>query len=247
MRKNASVKNIVIPAKAGIQRSASARHITNTPSNQHSARPLCSLSLTLDSRLRGKGGGGKSSFLILSVFLLTLLSATPAFASTQAKTLGTFGAWKAYAYDEGGQTVCYMVTTKNIKPLPKKNNMPAYLMITHRPIEASTDVISYAASMPLDSSRGVKMHVGTSNFSFFSVGNTAWARDALIDHRIAAALQHAPTAQFTGFPAKKGVKPIKDSFDLTGAEPAYRAIGKACGLPQPKQAPKKAPHKVKHK
>ena len=184
---------------------------------------------------------------IFLLIILVLSFSSPAFA--KEKNLGTFGAWKAYAYDEGGQTVCYMVTTKAMKSGNILRRAPAYLMITHRPIEASTDVVSYDAGTLLASSRGVKMHIGQASFDFFSVHNTAWARDALVDHKIAAAIQHTATAQITAFPAKKGATPIKDVFDLTGAEPAYHAIGKACGLPLPKSAVKKPhiPHLSKHK
>ena len=175
--------------------------------------------------------------LVFLFALLTLSFSPPAIA--KEKDLGTFGSWKAYAYDEGGQTVCYMVTTKTVKTTKVKNRAPAYLMITHRPIEASTDVVSYDAGTLLASSHNVTMHIGKTSFDFFSVHNTAWARDALVDHKIAAAIQHTPTAQITGLSAKKGAKPIRDIFDLSGAEPAYRAIGKACGLPLAKPTAKK--------
>ena len=174
--------------------------------------------------------------LCLSAFLT---AAHPSFA--KEKTLGSFGAWRAYSYDEGGQTVCYMVTTKTLKSSGPKKRATPYLMITHRPVEASTDVVSYGAGTLIDSRRGIKLHVGKTIFDLFSVRDTAWARDSLTDHKLATALRNAPKTQATGFPDKKGISAINDLFDLTGAPLAYHAISKACGLPDttPKRSGKK--------
>jgi hypothetical protein len=171
----------------------------------------------------------------------------------------SFGVWNAYANNEGGQLVCYMVTTNAVKSIgPAKRTTP-YLMITHRPTEASRDVISYGGGAMLNAKRGVRLHVGKDIFDLFSVRDTAWARDALTDHKIAAALRKTATVTLTAFADKKGHQPIKDNFALTGTDAAYRAIGKACGSPEPalqkpaaakpkklhrtKGPPKKAPQK----
>ena len=50
-------KNIVIPAKAGIQRRASARHKRQPIFQFDPLRLICSLSLALDSRFRGNDSG----------------------------------------------------------------------------------------------------------------------------------------------------------------------------------------------
>jgi hypothetical protein len=163
--------------------------------------------------------------------------AKAATSAAKEKNLGVFGAWHTYSYNEAGQTVCYMVTTKTLQSSgPKKHGMP-YLMITHRPIEASTDVVSYGAGTMVNARHGVKMTVGKNVFDMFSVRDTSWTRDAQTDHKLAAAIRTAPTAQATGLPDKKAGKAIKDQFDLTGALAAYHAIGKACGLPG--ETPKK--------
>lgn len=171
-------------------------------------------------------------YAVLLAVLTTVYSA-PARATTQPfkeRDLGTFGTWRTYAYDEGGQTVCYMVTTKTVQAKgPAKRTAP-YLMITHRPVEASTDVFSYGAGALLDAKHGVKLEVGKTDFDLFSVRDTAWARDALTDHKLAAALRNAARAQVVGISSQNKIATINDVFDLTGALQAYRAINKACGL-----------------
>ncbi len=181
------------------------------------------------------------AFPILLCALLLCLP-LPSFAASEPKSLGIFGNWQTYEDQQGGQTVCYMATTKRIKPAVEKKPRTPYLMITHRPIEASTDVISYNSGLQLDPKRGVKLTLGAQSFDFFAVSDTAWARDSLADHKAAAALRKTPKADLLAYPTKKGAKPLHDFFDLSGAEAAYRAISKACGLPL---AEEKKPVKAK--
>lgn len=189
-----------------------------------------------------------------SVSLLVLLTAffasstgAGAAETSKERDLGTFGAWRTSAYDEGGQSVCYMSTTKMIKSSgPKKRTAP-YMMITHRPVEASTDVFSYGAGAVLDTKHGVNIQIGKDVFDLFSARDTAWARDSLTDHKLAAALRGSARAQISAIPSQGGTTTITDVFDLTGALEAYRAINKACGLPDvatAKPALKKAPVKA---
>ncbi len=178
------------------------------------------------------------SVLFIVWVVLALFGACPSAdaATGKEKDLGAHGAWHAYAYDEGGQTVCYMVTTKTIKASPSKSakqrNSP-YLMITHRPVEASTDVFSYGAGTALDAKHGARISVDQKSFDLFSVRDNAWARDARTDHKIAEAIRKAKFAQVAGIVAEGRMQTLNDKFDLTGASAAYKAIGKACGLPDP--------------
>jgi hypothetical protein len=161
--------------------------------------------------------------------------------AAKEKPLGVFGVWNAFTYEQGGQTVCYMVTTKTVKSAgPAKREGP-YLMITHRPIEGSIDVFSYGAGTLLDPKRDVSLRAGKSAFDLFAARDVAWARDAQTDHKLAAAIKNAATAETKAIPAKRG-KAIDDVFDLKGAAAAYNAIGKACGLPG--ESPKKSPPKT---
>ncbi len=168
----------------------------------------------------------RALFLTLLV-VCSLLS--PCSVLAKEKSLGSFGPWRAYVSTEGGQTVCYMVTTQRIKPSAVKKRGTPYVMITHRPIEASTDVISYGAGALMNSRKPVRLITGKNIFELFSVRDTAWARDALTDHKIVAQIKNFPTLKLSGFTAKKPAA-IIDIFDVAQAQSAYRAIGKACGL-----------------
>lgn len=187
----------------------------------------------------------RTAFVFLSVgmFFLLLPSICVAQVSQKEKDLGRFGAWQAYAYDEGGQKVCYMVSVKTSKA-PKGKGRTSYLMITHRPIEASLDVFSYGAGEALDAKQGVKVRIGEDSYDLFSVKDTAWARDARTDHRLAAAVKKGSTVHVTGLSAKGKASVVRDTFSLTGSSSAYRAISKACGLPEPKVLKNPEPKKA---
>lgn len=120
-------------------------------------------------------------------------------------------------------------------------------MITHRPSESSSDVISYAAGTKFKPASEVQVSVGAKQFSLFTQSDTAWSRDAVTDHAIASAIRHGASMTVIGVSAQ-GVK-IADTVQLKGASAAYAAIGKACGLvvdePKPKQAAQKTVKKAK--
>jgi hypothetical protein len=174
---------------------------------------------------------------------MILSAASP--VEAKQKSLGTFGAWSAFSDNEGGQVVCYMVTSKAVTSVGPANRSPPYLMITHRPIEGSTDVFSYGAGTLLNTKQNVLVTVGKTSFNLFAVHDIAWARDALTDHRLSSELRHVLRAQTKATPAKRGGKAIGDVFDLTGAPAAYHAIGKACALPEDKPKPVTAKKTVK--
>lgn len=172
--------------------------------------------------------------------------ALPAFAQPAAampKSLGVFGAWTAYALTENGQKTCYMVARAHAGKSKIKRG-PAWLTITDRPGENSRDVISYTSGYNYKAGSDADMRIGKNSFSLFTQQDTAWARDTLTDHQIAAAILKAPGLSVTGIPAAKGAKSVTDVIDLKDAAAAHHAIGKACGM-EPETVSKPAPAKKK--
>lgn len=182
-------------------------------------------------------------YLRFVLTVLFLLATLPAHA--QQKSLGTFGAWQAFTYQESGQTVCYMV--KEAKFAAAKNSKlkrgPAFLMITHRPDENTKDVVSYAAGYNFKAGSTVDMVFGKESFELFTSRDTAWSRDAKTDHALTAAIKSHANVKISAAPDQKGLKNTTDTLDLTGSAQAYQAINRACGyesMPAAKAAPKSA-------
>lgn len=183
----------------------------------------------------------KRSFLTLlvGVSILSGVGMSSALAEPP-KSLGKFGYWAAYATQEGENKVCYMSITAAApeKKGSKTKRGNVVLMITHRPTEGSTDVISYAAGTKFKSSSDATFKIGGQDFNLFTQGDTAWARDAVGDHAIAAALRKAQSLTVLG--TTSGGAAIADTVNLKGVADAYYAIGTACGLQveKPKTAAK---------
>ncbi|HEU0118233.1 MAG TPA: hypothetical protein VFR09_06320 [Alphaproteobacteria bacterium] len=176
---------------------------------------------------------GLCRFIIAAILITGLTGPALAATASAQKPLGTFGAWQTYSYNEGGQPVCYMVKAAKI-PAPKNKKFrrgPAFLMITHRPSENSTDVVSYTAGYNLKPSSDVKVTIGRASFDLFSQKDAAWSRDAHTDHLLATAIRSNTNMKIVGIPAQN-VSAITDTLDIKGAAQAYQAIGKACGLEQ---------------
>lgn len=163
-------------------------------------------------------------------------------AATAPKLLGKFGYWSAYQMFEGENPVCYMSITA--KPPVKKGEKKAkrgdvVLMVTHRPSENALDVISYAAGAKFKSASDVTFKINGKDYSLFTQGDTAWARDQAGDRAIVGALRSVGSATVAGTLANGAA--LADTVNLKGMPDAYYAIGKACGLevsPPKKAAPK---------
>jgi hypothetical protein len=194
-----------------------------------------------------------SRFIFLA--LLVLLAGTGAVrAASTPENLGKFGAWTAYRMIENEQAVCYMSITAR-PPRDKKSKTKrgdVVLMITQRPGDNSSDVVSYTAGLKFKSSSDVNVTIGSKKFNLFTQGDTAWSRDNATDRALTAAIRSGGSMTVSGVSARATT--VTDTLNLKGASQAYAAMNKACGLSVPeepktktKPAPKKADKKTKTK
>ena len=186
----------------------------------------------------------KVFLIIVTIFTAFARPSYAASKDTGSRKIGVYGLWRAYETTEKNEQVCYMTLTAHF---PKNKKLPrgdALLTITHRPTENSKDVVSYTAGYNYKPMSAADMHIGGATYSLFTSQDTAWSRDAATDHKIAAAIQTAPSLSITGTTARKPPTTLTDKFALKGAAEAYRAISKACGI-EIASAPK--PAKPAHK
>jgi len=195
------------------------------------------------------------NILFTGVFIGALLLSPLAMAAKPTegapKLIGTFGLWKAYAYEEKNQPVCYMALAAHFADDKKFKNRVSYLTITHRPGENSKDVVSYASGYNFKATSDVTAAIGTKSFDLFTMKDTAWSRDAATDHALSAAIRKSASVKLTGIPFGKNGAPVMDTIPLKGAAAAYASINRACGYPseappakkaKPPAAPKPAQH-----
>ncbi len=186
---------------------------------------------------------------VFGAALSFLLSGSPSRAAGAPESLGVFGAWSAWRLVQDNQTLCYMTFAQRTDgSLTKKGSKEAHptnkrgervLMITHRPLERSLDVVSYTAGTKLKPGSEVSAHIGTATFNLFTQGDTAWARDATTDRTLAAALRQSGNVVLSGTVANGTT--FTDTLALRGTAAAYRTISKACGITVSPTPPKAAP------
>jgi invasion protein IalB len=155
-------------------------------------------------------------------------SSAAASHSTASQRLGSAEGWTSYEYKEKSSQVCY-VTGEPQKSEPKnaKRKAPT-AMVTHRPDEKATNVVSFAAGYPLKEGSDASLDIGGTKFDLFTKGNSAWARTADLDKSIVEAMAKGKQAVFKGT-SQKG-QPTTDAYSLAGFAQALAMIDKACGV-----------------
>lgn len=197
------------------------------------------------------------SFCVLTLCFGLITGAVAANAAAPKSTkpegfLGTFGNWQAWQSTNDKEPVCYMVMTQKFTPNKKFPRQNAHLMITHRPNEGTTDVVSYNSGYVYKSGVDVTFKLGKASFSLFSDKDTAWARDPKTDHALTRAIRGGSSVTVVGQPAAKQSPEVTDTLNLKGTDQAYRAISTACNvsfekLAAPAQPAKAAADKDKKK
>jgi len=161
--------------------------------------------------------------------LMSVTAVTPASAAAEAKPLGTFAGWMAYADSDAGKPVCYLA----LKPTKTEGTYKArgdvFLTITHRPAAKSFDVVSIVGGYQYKEDSDVAVDVDKKTWSLFTSSDRAWARDAATDKAIVKGIAKSGTLVAKGT-SNRGT-PTTDTFALAGFAKAYKAINDACKKP----------------
>lgn len=164
--------------------------------------------------------------LALSALTIASLSWSASAKAEDPKLLGTFGDWSAYAYTESGNKVCYMASTpiKAEGKYTKRGDIIAF--ITHRPAEGTKDEFSYMTGYPYKDSGNATVIIGSSKFSLFTQGESAWTTDSNTDNKLIEAIRRGSKMIVKGR-SKRGTL-TTDTFSLKGSSSAHQAIDKEC-------------------
>ncbi len=161
------------------------------------------------------------------LFILTLavfaLAATPQAA---AEVIDTFGGWTAFKVKENGGKVCYMGAAPAKSAGKYKKRGDIYILVTRRPAEKNTGVVSITTGYTYKPGSEVEVAVGDAKFRLFTDRDTAWAYDAKTDRALVRAMKAGLSMVVKGT-SGKGTE-TTDTYSLKGFRAAYRAIGRAC-------------------
>lgn len=171
---------------------------------------------------------------ITPLFLLALVFAVPAAAvqkkpaeahhaaaDSGPKEIGSYDAWTAATFDEGGHKVCYALTRvqSSTPTLPGRGEV--VLTVTERP--AVRDTVAVTAGYTFPPKASVTMQVDQTGIDFFTRERDAYARDG---KAAVAAFQRGDRAILRS-PGPKD-QHVTDTFSLKGFSAAYAAVVKAC-------------------
>jgi hypothetical protein len=142
--------------------------------------------------------------------------------------MGCLEKWGAFSYQEQGKPVCYMAAQAfEAKGGPPKRG-EVFLMVTHRPAQKASDVVSYVAGYELKPGSSVEASVAGQSFKLFVKGDRAWAPDEKTDKALVQALVKGSSLAVKASPAKG--PDSTDTVSLAGFGKAYQAISQACGV-----------------
>ncbi len=147
---------------------------------------------------------------------------------TTTDALGTAGAWSAYASRDKTGRVCYLVGQPQKSDSAGVARKPPVAMVTHRPTENITNVVSFVEGYPLKEGSEVALGIGDKKFDLFTKDDSAWARTAELDRTIVATLAKGKSAVVKGTPQKG--KATTDTYSLAGFAQSLALIDKACGV-----------------
>lgn len=163
----------------------------------------------------------------ITVFTAALAAglATQAFAD-EATRLGAFGAWEGYAYSDKGGKVCYAAARADKTQGGDKGRAGSAIAVTHRP--KSPGEVSLMGPYGFKKDSSVEIQIGGMKHTFFTRGQSAWAKDATADKAIIAAMVKGREVLVQATPTKGAA--VSDSIPLKGFSDALAAIDKACGV-----------------
>lgn len=174
----------------------------------------------------------------------------PKAAAPAARSLGKFDSWAAYASQDSTGRICYLAgNPKKSEPAGFARKEPM-AMVTHRPTEKITNVVSFVEGYALKEGSEVALDIGGIKFALFTKDDSAWARTSELDKTIAGALAKGKQVVVKGV-SQKGPA-TTDVYALSGFAQALAAIDKACGVKRedsalPPPAPPQQHHSPKHR
>src|SRR5215207_3172369 len=167
----------------------------------------------------------------------------PSAGGSTTESLGTAGPWTAYASRDKTGHVCYLVGQPQRSDSAGLARKSPVAMVTHRPTENISNVVSFVEGYPLKEGSDVALEIGERKFDLFTKDDSAWARTAELDRTIVSLLSRSKNAVVKGMPQKG--KPTTDTYALAGFAKALALIDKACGVKRADPAPPKRDNKPK--
>ena len=170
-------------------------------------------------------GAMKRALTALSIF--PFLLATPATAQ-EPQLIETFGSWSAFVGAEAGKKICYMGSVPKKEKGKYERRGDTFTLVTHRPAEKRFDVVSVEAGYNFKEGSEMMVFIGGQDYSLFTRGAGAWARDTKADRALVGAMSRGLEMVVKGTSMRANL--TEDIYSLSGFSAAHAASAKACGV-----------------
>tara|TARA_B110000091_G_C13735339_1_gene440862 strand:+ start:401 stop:931 length:531 start_codon:yes stop_codon:yes gene_type:complete len=147
-------------------------------------------------------------------------------SSVAEQPLGQFGVWEAFTEREGKSRLCFMASEATKARGNYKKRGKTYVMVTHRPTDKSTNVVSVEAGYSYKKDSEAQIIIGKKIFKLFTSGTTAFAYDAKADSAIVKAMVRGAVMTVKGISLRR--TPTTDTYSLKGFTASYKSISAAC-------------------
>lgn len=135
------------------------------------------------------------------------------------ESLGVFDGWAAFK--DAAPLRCYTVAKAQGRP-----PSPAYATVSHWPDRKVRGAVHFVLSREIAAKAAVRLAVGDKRFTLVAKGRNAWAKDAVDDAAIIAALRSAARMSVSAQAAKGST--FTDRYTLVGAATAIDAATVGC-------------------
>lgn len=162
--------------------------------------------------------------LVLALMVSLLWSGTV--YAQSVSLLGDFRDWSAYATKDGVSKICFIISKPTATDPSPDGYTQGYLYLTNRPGENIKNELNFVAGYDFAPDTKAVMTIGGQSFELFTQKDAAWLDDVNLTQDVAGAMRAGSTLVIEGT-TQKGIK-VKQTFSLSGATAASRAIDGAC-------------------
>lgn len=166
--------------------------------------------------------------LLTSMLCAAVVAAAAPAMAADPEVLGSYTDWTAYTYTENGNKVCYMASQPKKAQGDYDQRGDVFVLVTHRPADNTDNVVSIVAGYPYQEDSDVNVDIDGKDYTLFTHGERAWARDSATDDRLVQNMRAGRNMTVVGT-SSRGTK-TTDTYSLSGFTAAHEAISKACGV-----------------
>ncbi len=155
------------------------------------------------------------------LFLLFLIFAFKANAENFQEN---FQDWTVFKANDGGEVLCYMISTPIAQSKTIKKRGDAFLIVTN--VKNDADEISASSGVLYNEKSDVEISFGKRKYYLLPYKSRAWAYDKNDDIEIIKQMQKQPDMIISA--SSDADENINDTYSLVGFAPAYIKMKKIC-------------------